>query len=270
MKTFLSCLLVATVAAVGPVRADEPAIIGKARQYLGSEAALTAVKSIHLTGRVLGDNVDDPKNPFRATVDIIFAKPFQESLYIRYPTQIVHTGLDGFEAWQHVQDKPAEGQLQINPHRASQLVILSQQHVRNLRADTWYNLYFYRGIEMTGGALEDAGPATIDGVACEKVIFTHSPQVIYTRYFDLATGRLVYTETRSGARIRESGEVVVGGIRFPRTVVTSETSRTGKVVSSTYSFDQVRLNEVFPSSTFEVPVLSNSDDTEPVFAPPSH
>ena len=150
------------------------------------------------------------------------------------------------------------------------MVVFNGLQVKNLRADTWYNLNFYRGIEQIGGTITDEGPATIDGVACEKVVFYHSPAIVYTRYFDLATGRLVFTQTRSGSRIRESGELVVNGIRFPKAIVTSETTAKGRVVSSTYTFDEIVLNRVFPPELFAVPLLPVSDDTEPLFRrPPS-
>jgi hypothetical protein len=259
MKSILLGVLAAGL--LGPARADEPAIIARARAYLGSESALEAVRSIHLSGTVVGDNVTDASaKPWVAKVEIIFQKPWRESLIIRYPHQIVRTALDGFEAWQQVQDNVADGQTVIDSHRASSLVVFRSLQVKNLRADTWYNLNFYRGIEATGGTIADEGEARIDGVDCEKIAFLHSPVLVYTRYFDRATGRLVYTQTPGGARIRESGEIIAGGIRFPKTIVSSETAAKGRVVSSTYNFESVVLNEVFPADLFSVPLLPVTDD----------
>jgi hypothetical protein len=267
MKSFVFCLIAASLAGSATGQSNEPAIISKARKYRGSEAVLAAVKSIHLSGRALGGNVDNPDKPWVATVDIIFQKPWQESVLIRYSTQIVRTALDGYEGWRQFEDNIAGGQQEIDPNHASQAVVFSREQVENLRADTWYHLGFFRGIEETGGTITDAGPATIDGIACEKVVFTHSPVVVYTRYFDRSTGRLVYTETGGGARIHESGEVIVGGIRFPKTIVTSQSDRSGKVASSTYTFEKITLNEVFPASYFAVPLARVINDTQPLFAP---
>ena len=264
MKPYIFCLIAASLAGSAPGQGDEPAIIRKARDYRGPEAALAAVRSIHLSGHVLGDNVDDPNKPLVATTDMIFQKPWQESLLIRYPTQIVRTALDGYEAWRQLQNITAGGQQEIDPNHASQVVMLNRGQIENLRADTWYHLAFFRGIEAAGGALTDAGPATIDGLACEKVVFTYSPAVVYTRYFDRSTGRLVYTETNAGGRIRESGEVIVGGIRFPKTIVTSQSNRGG---SSTYIFDKITLNETFPASFFAMPLSRVSDEAKPLLAP---
>jgi hypothetical protein len=221
MKFLLLSLTAVVWAGLSPVRADEPAIIAKARAYLGSDAALDAVTSVHLSGTVSGEN---PANviskSWTAKVEIIFQKPWQESLMIRYPTQIVHTALDDYEAWQHIQEHTHAGQTTIDVSRASNLIV-----------------------------------------------FYHTPAIIYTRYFDLATGRLVFTQTRAGTRIRESGEIMAGGIRFPRTITSSETSSKGGTVSSTYHFDKVVLNESFPESSFSVPLLPISNDTEPLFSP---
>ena len=272
MKYLLLSLTAVFWAGLSPAQADEPAIIAKARAYLGSDAALDAVSSVHLSGTVSGENPSNViSKSWTASVEIIFQKPWQESLMIRYPTQIVHTALDDFEAWQHIQEHTNPGQTVIDVTRASNLIVFNALQVKNLRADTWNNLYFYRGIERVGGTITDEGPATIDGVACEKIVFYHSPAIIYTRYFDLATGRLVFTQTRAGTRIRESGEIMAGGIRFPRTIMSSETSSKGGVISSTYHFDKVVLNESFPESSFSVPLLPISNDTEPLFSPaPGH
>jgi hypothetical protein len=137
-----------------------------------------------------------------------------------------------------------------------------------LRADVWENLGYYRGIEAEGGRVEDQGPATIDGVACEKIAFIHTANVVYYRYFDQATGRLVYTETAGGLKIREEGAIEAGGIKFPQKITTIEpTSAPGATPrSTTLSIDHVTVNEVFPASLFEVP-LPPVPVRPPVMAP---
>ena len=210
----------------------------------------------------MGDNVDDPNKPLVATTDMIFQKPWQESLLIRYPTQIVRTALDGYEAWRQLQNITAGGQQEIDPNHASQVVMLNRGQIENLRADTWYHRPFprHRG---GGWGPHRRGPGD-DRWPCLPRLFTYSPAVVYTRYFDRSTGRLVYTETNAGGRIRESGEVIVGGIRFPKTIVTSQSNRGG---SSTYIFDKITLNETFPASFFAMPLSRVSDEAKPLLAP---
>jgi hypothetical protein len=257
---FLSAALLA--------RADEPAIIAKARAYLGSEDALNGVHSVHMLGNFVSDKAGSAP---ASTVDIIFQKPWQHHLVVtasqtvkapgvltddqraglapapQVTSTVVRTiALNDYDAWERIQsnaDLPRMG-------------LLSVDQIRVLRADVWENLGYYRGIEAVGGSVEDQGPATIDGVACEKIAFTHSATVIYFRYFELATGRLVYTETAGGLKIREEGSIDASGIKFPQKIITIEPSATPGATprSTTLTIDHVTVNEVFPSTLFAVPL----------------
>jgi hypothetical protein len=259
---------IAFLSAAFLARADEPAIIAKARAYLGSEDALNAVRSVHLVGNFVSDKAGAAP---ASTVDIIFQKPWQHHLVVT-ASQTVKAGgvlsddqraglapvpqatstvvrtiaLNDYDAWERIQsnaDLPRLG-------------LLSVDQIRVLRADVWENLGYYRGIEAVGGTVADQGPATIDGVACEKIAFTHSPTVIYYRYFELATGRLVYTETAGGLKIREEGSVEASGIKFPQKIITIEPATTPGATprSTTLTIDHVTVNEVFPSTLFAVPL----------------
>ena len=66
-----------------------------------------------------------------------------------------------------------------------------------------------------------------------------------------ASGRLVKTEIEGGGEIREEGEIVVEGIRFPKTVVNK--SVTGRVTAIT--FRKVSVNVPFPPEIFAVPSI---------------
>jgi len=261
--------LAAAILTRADVPAGEPSIVAKARAYLGAEEALNAVQSVHLVGRFVSDKTGAAP---ASTVDIIFQKPWQHHLVVTasqmikipgtIPTDdqkaglapmpevrntVVRTiALNGYDAWERIQvnaDTPRMG-------------LLSVDQIRVLRADVWENLGYYRGIEAEGGHEEDQGPATIDGVACEKVAFTHSPTVVYYRYFDQATGRLVYTETAGGLKIREEGSIEASGIKFPQKITTIEPTATPDAPSrsTTLTIDHVTVNEVFPSSLFAVPL----------------
>lgn len=246
-------------------RAGEPAIVEKARSYLGTEAALEAVESIHLVGRVVKEGAGGPAGGVSAAVDIVFEKPFQESITMIAPDRVIHTALDNYEGWQQVQTSVAAGQRAVDFTRSSQLTLLNGEQTRVLRADTLENLWFYRGAERAGGAAEDGGAAAVDGIDCEKVVFTYSPGVVYVRYFDRATGRLVCSDTLGGARIREHGEIVAGGVRFPKSIVTVETEGPSKGTTSTYTFERIDVNGQIPADLFAVPLLQPTRAAE---APP--
>jgi len=235
------------------VRADEPAIVAQARAYLGPEGALAGIQTLHFTGKYVQTNPDFPNDRTKdtsRTVDIFFEKPWRERIVVRAAGKVLETALDGYDGWQRATD-PADP-------TATRLVLLGAEVTENLRADTWENLYFFRGLTAVGGRVEDDGAATVDGVACDKVAFIHSPSIIYYRYFDQATGRLVVTETAAGVTIRETGEILAGGIRFPGVIITRQKTQGGKEAVSTYSFDKIAVNEALPDSYFSVPLSALS------------
>jgi hypothetical protein len=238
----LSALVLATAAS-----AAEPAIIAKARAYLGNEAALEAVKSVHYVGTLITADPADATKQTRAAMEIVFQKPGQQRIVATSDKVIETTALDGYDGWQRIQDA-------ANPTKWRQTLLGSEQ-IKRLRANTWENLAYFRGIERVGGRLEDQGAKTVEGVACQKIAFIHGPGIVFYRYFDVATGRLVFTETEAGGTIREQGEMIVNGVRFPRSIVTSTKNAQGQTQTVTINFEKITVNTVFPENQFRVPAL---------------
>lgn len=226
----------------------EPAIIAKARAFLGAEAALDGVKSVHYVGTLVTADPTEPSKQTRAAVEIVFQKPSQQRINITYEKASEQTALDGYDAWQRQQDAR-------DANKWSQ-TLLSADQIKRLRANTLENLTFFRGLARQSGRIEEQGTATIDGVACQKIAFIHAPNIVFTRYFDTATGRLVLTETEAGGAIREQGETVVSGVRFPKTIVTLTKTPTGQTQTVTITFEKITVNETFPAAFFAVPALS--------------
>jgi len=257
---------VALGAAAAAGRAQTAAqIIAKARSYLGGDAALDAIRSVHFVGTMEAQEftADGPK-PARYRIEIIFQKPYEQLITKTSATTIESTGLDDLEAWQRIQD--------VTDRSSWRLILLATDLVKKLRANTWENLNFFQGIEQRGGHVEVLGPATIDGVPAIKVAFIHEPGIVFNRFFDLASGKLLLTETDQGGRIKEEGQIMVAGVRFPQKVTTISkiTDPKGKVVENpvVVSFDRITVNEVFPESLFEVPTLSPPQEP-PVPAAPA-
>lgn len=226
--------------------AAEPAIISKARAYIGNEAALNNVMSVHYTGTLVTTDPADPQKQARAEMDILFQKPEQQRITVTSEKSIEVTALDGYDAWQRVTSVADKTQWRQT--------LLGTEQIRRLRANTWENLSFFRGLERAGGRVEDQGTTTVEGVTCQKVAFIHAPQIIFFRYFDVATGRLVFTETESGGTIREQGEIIVDGIRFPKSIVTATKNQAGQLQTVTITFDKIEVNKPFPRSLFAVPM----------------
>ena len=244
----LRFLAVAVAVLTVVARAAELPIITKARARLGSEAAIGDLKSIHYVGTLVTTDPADPSKQQRAAIEIVFQKNDQQRITTTYDQLIETTSLDGYDAWQRKQDP-------TDPTTWQQTLQGAEQ-IKRLRANTWETLAFFRGLETRGGRIEDQGVVTIDGVACQKVAFIHAENIIFYRYFDLATGRLTLTETEAGGTLREQGELIAAGLRFPKSLVTTAKNPAGKVQTVTITVEKIIVNEVFPASFFAVPIQS--------------
>ncbi len=234
----------------------EPAVIGLARAYLGPDSTLDSIKSIHFVGSLDRTDPDHPEQGLeQAALDLIVIKPSRQRQVLRGKVATETTVLDGYDAWDYVQEN-------ADPSRHA-LKWLRAADVKGLQASTWENLYFFRGLPGEG-AIVDQGPATVDGVVCERVDFVHSPALVFQRFFDRDTGRLVYTVVGQET-LRESGEIRVDGLRFPKKVVSSTKTKSGKELVSTVTFDSIVLNETPDPALFAVP-SAPSAKTAPVAA----
>ena len=240
-----STFLAAAVALACSSKAAEPPVIAKARAYLGTEAALNAISSVFFSGTVTSTNPTDPQKKNTATIEIIAQKPDQQRVVSTSEKVVETTAVDGYEAWQRVQDK-------TNP-KVQRLTVLKPDAVRRLRAQAWENLSFFRGLEKQGGRIEDQGTTTLDGVTCQKVAFYHAPNIFFVRYFDLATGRLLRTDSDDGGTTREEGERVVNGVRFPTSMKMTIKNAKGETQDVTIAFETVKVNEKFPDAVFRMP-----------------
>lgn len=228
------------------------AIIAKARAYLGGDAALSAVNSVHFSG-VLEPGSPTPAGAKRATaaIDIVFQKPCQQRIVSRGSDLVETTALNGYSAWQRIQDA-------ANLSSWKQLSVLPPDQIKLLRANTWENLYFFKGIDQCGGHVEVLGTAKVDGQPAVKQAFVHEAGIIFYRYFDPATGKLLLTETEQGGSVREEGEIIVNGLRFPQKVTQTVKGVDAKGQPAeqklVMTFDKITLNETFPEDFFELPL----------------
>jgi hypothetical protein len=238
----LACVL--ALLAGGVARADEPAVIGLARAYIGPDSTLDGINSIHYVGTL--DRLD-PDHPdvgtVHATLDLVFMKPLRQRLVVRTAKTSLTTVVDGYDAWDFMQDNADPSKFRLKWLPASD--------IKGLRANTWENLYFYRGLDGSG-SIEDKGTATVDGTACERVDFTHDTGIVYERYFDRDTGRLVLT-VRGPEMIHESGEIQVDGLRFSKTIVSTTKTPSGKDLVATVTFSSIAINEPQAPDTFAEP-----------------
>jgi hypothetical protein len=224
----------------------EPAVIGLARAYLGPDSTLDGISSIHFVGSLDRTDPDHPEQgTIHASLDMLLSKPYRQRQVVRTAKVTDTTVLDGYDAWDRLVDNADPTKFRLK--------WLSANDIKSLRANTWENLHFFRGLEG-GDTAEDEGPSTVDGIACERVDFIHGPGNVFERFFDRDTGKLVLS-IRSGELIRESGEIVVDGVRFPKTIVSTSKTASGKDLVTTVTFDSVVLNEATKGDPFGAPNL---------------
>ncbi len=251
MKSFRhrSSLLLLFLSVLSLGSASVESTITKARAFVGGEAALAALKSVRFTGHLSTTDItpDGPKD-IRADLEIIFQAPYRQVIVATTANRVETTALDDYEGWQRISDP-------LTPSNW-RLTLLSVDQIKRLRANTWENLSFYRGIESRGGHTEDLGIVDLDGQKAQKIAFVHDQGIVFYRYFDEKTGKLLLTETEVGGQIREEGEVVVNGIRFPQKVITTNKLADGSERTVTVSFDKIEVNRMFPAETFAVPAMS--------------
>ena len=229
-------------------RAAEPAILAKARAYRGPEAVLDGVTSIHFFGTLTASDPANPAKTTHTTVEIVYQKPSRQRIVKTSDQAIEVTALDGYDGWQRVQSVSDPTKVRQN--------FLGTLQIKRLRASTWESLSFYRGIEQHGGRIDDLGSVTVDGVTYPKIAFIYEPNIVFYRFFDPATGRLVTTETESGETQRDLGEIISGGVRFPKEVKIVVKNAAGQPQTVTIDFEKVILNEDVPDNLFRVPMLS--------------
>lgn len=225
-------------------------VIARARAGVGSEAALAALQSLHYTGTLTTTAVDEKggTRPVKVGIEIIFQRPFRQRIVATSENKIEITALDDYEGWQREQD-PSDS-------TRWRMTLLTPDQIKRLRANTWENLSFFKGLEQRRGRVEDLGKVSLEGKICRKLSFNHGDGIVFTRYFDDATGRLVLTETENGITIREEDETVVDGIRFPRKIISKSKLGDGSERVVTIVFDKITTNETFADSLFAVPAMT--------------
>jgi len=244
----LTFLLFFVLVLPGHARVEDT--LRQARAHLGGDAALDRVESVWFTGTLTTtEDTAEGVRPVTAELEIIFQRPSYQRIVATTEARVETTALDDYEGWQQVRDP--------NNPTNWQMTLLSVEQVKRLRANTWENLAFFRGIERRGGRIDDLGMVQVDGRQAHKLAFVHAPDIIFYRYFDPRSGRLLLTETEAGGRIREEGEIMVNGVRFPAKVITSNTLPDGSERTVTVTFDKIEVNRKFPPQTFAVPALGS-------------
>jgi len=214
-----------------PTAADT---IRLARTHLGGDAALDRVNSLVYRGTF------ETADGVKGQINITLKKPARQHLELIVDDTQRVTAINDFEGWERVAKIS-------NPDDWS-MVLIDFNEFRRMRANSWENLFFFRGIEQMRGKVVDRGLVPFDGRQAHLLVFEYDRNLSYARYFDPATGALFATVNDRGQEIREEGEMMVDGIRFPREIVSRLQDRDVMRVR----FTEIRVNPPVDDQLFEV------------------
>lgn len=213
------------------------AVISRARAALGPERVLNAVDTLYYRGRIFNEAGEE-----EGLITLAFKKPY---------LQRVEVVEDGIESTSVVDDY--EGYfMQTNMATGDQQIIMMSADRFRLMADTGLeNLYFFRGpLQRRNGQIKLAGEQEINGVAVDVVEFIYPDGIVFTRYFDRLSGKLLRTHSTDGDyTLTEEGTFTAGGINFPRRILTE---MDGKMVR-TIEFFEIIVNKPMTAADFAFP-----------------
>ena len=235
------CLAAVLFSLPGITVADELTtgeVIAKAREYLGGDEKLESISTILYKGVF-----ESPISGNSGYISILLKKPLMQRMEVLNGSVTEITAINDFEGWKRSVDN-------TNPNDWS-FVILNLSELKRMRANTWENLNFFTGIEHLMGRVINKGPTHKDGRKAYLLIFEYDKGLYYERYFDIETGELISTINNNGVEIKEVGEIMVDGVRFPEKVITLVDGEVANIVT----FVDVLLNEEMDESLFDVPSM---------------
>ncbi len=236
IRISLFCLMFTAVC--GLSAEDLNAFLQKARAHLGPEAMLENVESIYYRGSVY-----TPQGQKVADLELYFDKPNRQLLRENRDGVISQMAVNGFEGYQMSVDQKSGG------HELLQ--VMSPAQVNRLMSNAAENLYFFQGPEHIRGAeIVDDGVTEYNGKSARKIQFVYPNSLVYIRYFDVESGRLLATVDNHGATMMEKDTLEAGGIKFPKIVVTY--NEIGEEIHRV-EFEEIEVNGKLESGLFDFP-----------------
>jgi GMP synthase (glutamine-hydrolysing) B subunit len=131
-----------------------------------TEEALEQVRSVRFIGTLLTDTQQS------VSIEIIFQKPYQQRIVTTGIDRMETTALDDYEGWQKIEDLKDKGRWRMK--------LLTKDQVKRLRANTWENLAFFRGLQIKGGQVENHGDTTVRGArGAQTELHAHHRQRVH-------------------------------------------------------------------------------------------
>ena len=125
--------------------------------------------------------------------------------------------------------------------------IMSPNKYKAYRSNAIETLYFYKTPPSENIILELGDELVWKGLKAIKVISKYPNNLIYIRYVDSKTGKILATVLPDGNKLVEEGEYIVDQIRFPRKLYTY--NKKDELIS-TITFEKIKVNPKFEEDFF--------------------
>jgi len=233
---FTVCVLALAALSASAQPLDE--FLKKARARLGTESALKNVESIRYEGDVFS-----PNGELFSTLTLVFDKPDRQLLRENQNGQVNQTAVNGLEGYllSFADNDPANRILRALP----------PLQTKRMTSNAVENLYFFNGPRFVRGAETiDEGLVDFEGGQARKIVFQYPLGLVYVRYFDPNTAKLVATVSSDGLKMKERESIQSSNIRFPAVVDTYDED--GKLLR-TVKFTEIVVNGQIPPGYFDFP-----------------
>jgi hypothetical protein len=237
MKRLLNlCLLSILGVNLNAQELSESDIIDRARATIGTEAALDALVTLDLVGRL--EPVD--RNMPAATLLIVLRKPLSQRLEIKVDDIVETTILDG-----------NRGCIIRSKLKAtvSRMRDLTEPELKRVVYSTRQFFNFYRPDFKNGEKVSLVGTETHREVRSYKLLYEYPEGLQTYRYFSVADEALVSTIGENGLESVGVGSQIVAGIKFPERIDYYEGDRK----LHTIVLDAVKVNKPLTTGIFSIP-----------------
>jgi hypothetical protein len=214
-------------------------VIERARENLGLDAKLRAVVTLKIKGQI------EPANPklMPAEVLLVARKPSSQRLEVLID-DIVETTLLHGDKGVLIRSSPSDGLSSMRPLSASEL--------ESIRQSTHHLFCFYEPDLQNFEHVRHIGTTNWREQFCDVLVYNAPIGRKTVRYFSRKDARLVATiREQAGEKIEivEAGDLVVDGVRFPKTQYYYQD---GKLLHR-FSITEVEINNALEAGIFDIP-----------------
>jgi len=233
MKILIPLIFLIGLTTVGAKTLED--VLAKARAYVAPEEKLESIEVLFYDGTLTPAN----GSPARK-VSLLLQKPASQRLEITQGNGRITMVVNEKEGFM-VRENLETGDKQTTS--------LPLEQVRLFKANASENLNFFQFPPRSQVRTKYLGEQEFRGQTVDVVRYIHPHGIVFLRYFDPETGRLVATESDGGTINIEEGSMEVGGIRFSDKILAYESDE----LVHTIQFERSDVNPDLPEWVFDFP-----------------